>query len=141
MGLSAFLAQNALKTENIKHVVSTRFLDEDGAPEQWEIRCVNSEEDEQIRKDCTKRIPVPGKRGQYTAETDYNAYTTKLAVACTVYPNLNDVELQNSYSVLGADKLLKVMLKPGELADYLIKVQEINGFSTPLEDEVEVAKN
>lgn len=139
--LSGFFAENALKVENIKYVASKRFLDDKKKPIQWEIRSLTSKEDEELRKECTKRVPVNGKRGQYTMETDYNLYLGKLASACTVYPNLNDVELQNSYGVMGADTLLKTMLTAGEYAEYLSKIQEINGFDVSTEDMVEEVKN
>lgn len=139
--LSGFLAQNALKVENIKHIVSKRFVGEDGKPIPWEISCITSTEDEALRKACTKRIPVVGKRGQYTQETDYNLYLGKLAAMCTVFPKLDDAELQNSYGVMGGDALLKTMLTPGEYADYLTKIQEVNGFDITFEESVEEAKN
>ena len=139
--LTAFLCQNAVKVENIKHVVSKRFLDANGKPVPWEIRCLTSDEDETLRKECTKRVSVQGRKGQYTQETDYNLYLGKLAAACTVFPNLNDAELQNSYAVMGADALLKTMLTPGEYADYLTKIQEINGFDVIFEEAVADAKN
>lgn len=139
--LTAFLSQNAIKVENVKYVASKRFVNEDGKPLEWEIASITSEEDELLRKTCTKRMPVPGKRNMFTPETDFNAYITKQAVKCTLFPNLNDVELQNSYGVMGADQLLKVMLTPGEYADYISKVQEVNGFEVTLEDAVEEAKN
>lgn len=141
MSLSAFLSQNALKVDNIKHVVSHRFLDENGKPIEWEIKCITSTEDEGLRKSCLKRVPIPGKKNQYQRETDYDQYLGKLAVTCTVYPNLNDKELQDSYSVMGAEALLKTMLTPGEYADYLTKIQEVNGFETTLQEEVDEAKN
>lgn len=141
VNLSAFLKQNAVKEENIRVVVSKRFLDDEMNPVEWEIKGIASDEDEKIRKACTKKVPVPGKRGQFTQETDYNLYVGKLAAACTVFPNLNDADLQNNYGVMGADALLKAMLKVGEYADYLNKVQEINGFDQTLEDLVEEAKN
>jgi hypothetical protein len=68
-------------------------------------------------------------------------YLGKLAVACTVFPNLNAKELQDSYKVMGAEALLKAMLTPGEYASYVEKVQEVCGFSTPIEEEIEEAKN
>ena len=68
-------------------------------------------------------------------------YLGKLAVACTVYPNLNDKGLQDSYHVMGAEDLLKTMLTPGEYTDYVAKVQEVCGFDTTLQDEVDEAKN
>jgi len=139
--LSAFLSQNAIKDENIKYVASKRFLDEKGNPMEWEICCITSEEDEAIRKSCTRKVQVPGKRNQFTQETDYNKYLGKLAARCTLFPNLNDVDLQNSYGVMGDDIVLKKMLKPGEYADYLAKIQEVNGFEASMEDLVDEAKN
>ncbi|WP_330676803.1 phage tail assembly chaperone [Romboutsia lituseburensis] len=141
MSLSAFLSQNAIKIENEKHVVSKRFLDENKEPIKWEIQSINSQEDELLRKSCTKRLPIPGKKNQFTNETDYTKYVGLLAVKCTVYPNLNDAQLQDSYGVMGADELLKNMLSPGEYADYLNLVQKINGFEQSFEEKVEEAKN
>lgn len=139
--LSAFLAENALKVENIKHIVSKRFIGEDGNPIEWEIACITSSEDEQLRKDCTKRVQVPGKKNQFTQETDYNLYLGKLAAKCTVFPNLFDAELQDSYGVKGADALLKIMLTPGEYAEYLTKIQEVNGFDISFDEKVDEVKN
>jgi hypothetical protein len=139
--LSAFLAENAVQVENTKYIASKRFIGEDGKPMPWEIGCITSSDDEALRKASTKRIPVPGKRNQYTQDLDVNLDLGRLAAKCTVFPNLDDAELQNSYGVMGADALLKTMLTPGEYADYLLKVQDVNGFDTTFEDEVDEAKN
>lgn len=141
MSLSAFMAKNALKVDNIKYVVSKRFLDESKNPIEWEIKTITSTEDEAIRKACAKRVPIPGKKNQYQQETDYNLYLGKLAVACTVFPNLNDAGLQDSYGVMGAEALLKTMLTPGEYLGYITRVQEVCGFDSTLQDEVDEAKN
>lgn len=141
MSLSAFLAQNALQVENIKFVASKRFLDEQKNPVPWEIKTITGTEDEALRKSCAKRVPIPGKKNQYQRETDYDMYLGKLAVACTVFPDLTDKELQDSYRVMGAEALLKTMLTPGEYADYVSKVQEVCGFDTTLQDDVDEAKN
>lgn len=140
MSLTAFLAKNALKTENVKFAASRRFVDEKGKPVEWELRAMNGAEDEALRKSCTKRVPVPGKKNQYQRETDFDVYLGRLAVACTVFPNLNDKELQDSYQVMGAEALLKTMLTSGEYANYLTKVQEVCGFEA-MQDEVDEAKN
>lgn len=139
--LSAFLAENALPVENIKFVASRRFLSPDKKPMEWEIKAISSTDDEAIRKACTKRVPVPGKKNRFQRELDADAYLGKLAVACTVFPNLNDKELQDSYKVMGGDALLKAMLTPGEYADYLTKIQEVCGFDETLQDEVDEVKN
>ena len=139
--LSAFLAQNVEQEENIKYVASKRFLGEDKKPVEWELQSVTSEADESLRKSCTKKVLVPGKKNQYTQETDFEKYLGLLAVKCIVFPNLNDAELQNSYGVMGGDAALKAMLKPGEYQDLLKKVQEINGFDIGLEELVDEVKN
>lgn len=139
--LSAFLAENVLPVENIKFVASRRFLSVDGQPMEWEIKAISSTDDEEIRKGCTKRVPVPGKRNQYQRELDTDKYLGLLAVACTVFPNLNDKELQDSYKVMGGDALLKAMLTPGEYAEYLSKIQEVCGFDETFQDVVNEAKN
>ena len=107
----------------------------------WEIKTISATEDEALRKACAKRVPVPGKKNQYQRETDYDMYLGKLAVACTVFPDLNNADLQNSYHVMGGEALLKAMLTPGEYAEYVSKVQEVCGFDTTLQDEVDEAKN
>ncbi|BCI60641.1 phage tail assembly chaperone [Solibaculum mannosilyticum] len=140
--LSAFLAQNALPVENVKYVASKRFVDpQTGDPMQWELRALTSQEDEILRRACTKNVPLPGKKGQYTPQMDTNLYVAKMAAACTVYPDLNDASLQDSYHVMGAEALLKTMLLAGEYADYIQQVQAICGFDASFEDKVDEAKN
>ena len=79
---------------------------------------------------------------QFTGNTIYLCHFKHFfTVACTVFPNLNDKELQDSYKVMGADALLKTMLTPGEYAEYLTKIQEVCGFDTTMQDEVDEAKN
>ena len=137
---SMFMAGNAEKDEVVKYVASNRFKSK-GKPVAWEIKAVTSDLDEAIRKECTKRVPVPGKRGQYNQETDTDKYIGKLCVASTVFPNLNDAELQDSYGVKSADALLKAMLKPGEYTEYKAKVMEVNGYDMSMEELVDEAKN
>lgn len=137
--LSCFLAGNVEKRENQKVVISERFKD-NGKPVEWEIRSISADEDEVIRKSCTKKIPVPGKRGQYTNEFDANTYLAKLASKAVVFPDLNDAELQNSYGVMGAEQLLKSMLYKDEF-DKLTEVIVGASESEDINDLVEDAKN
>lgn len=118
-GLSAFFAQNARRNEVCEIVVSERFVDDQGRPVPWKIRCMTEAENERIKRDCPK-----DKRGY----PDADSYAARLIVASVVYPDLKDTELQQSYGVVGADALLREMLLPGEYARLAQKVQEINGF-------------
>lgn len=137
---SIFMAGNAVAEETVKFVASKRFTNK-GKPVEWEIKPIDSDLDEAIRKECTKKVPINGKRGQYTQETDTDKYLGKMCAACTVYPNLNDAELQDSYGVKSADALLKKMLKAGEYTEYKAKVMEINGYDMSMEELVDEAKN
>lgn len=138
--LSAFLAQNAQKIENQKVVASSRFRDENGNPIAWEITCISAAENQKLRKACIRQIPASGKRGQYVQETDMAAYQAKLAARCTVFPDLNDADLQESYGVMGAEALISAMLSPGEFDNYFLAITELCGFKS--EDElVAEAKN
>ena len=123
---SVFMAGANNANDTVKYVASKRFK-EKGKPVEWELKAVNSSLDEAIRKDCTKKVPIVGKRGQYNQETDTDKYIGKLCVACTVYPNLNDAELQDAYGVKSGDELLKKMLLPGEYTEYKAKIMEVNG--------------
>ena len=134
-----FMAGSA-KVENVKYVASKRFVDK-GKPVEWEIKAIDSDLDEALRKECTKRVPIPGKRGQYNQEVDTDKYMGRVCCACTVYPNLNDAALQDSYGVKSADALLKAMLLPGEYIEYKAKVMEVNGFDLSMDELVDEAKN
>lgn len=139
--LSAFLAQNAKQIENKNIIASKRFTDENGEPMKWEITCITAGENQQLRKSCTKNIPVPGgKRGQFTQSFDTAAYQAKLAAKCTVFPDLNDAELQESYGVMGAEQLVAAMLNSGEYDEYISAILDHNGFAD-LSEEIDEAKN
>ena len=72
---------------------------------------------------------------------DSNKYASLMAVTCTVYPNLNDKDLQDSYGVMGAEELIKVRLTSGEFANYIEKLEEVNKYQKPMDELVEEAKN
>ena len=137
--LSSFLRANATPVQNKHLQASKRFIGETGTPVEWELRCPTSTEDEELRRGACKKST--GDRGQSVSETDVSLYLGRLAAACTVHPDLNDKELQDSYGVMGADNLLRTMLTPGEYAEYLREVQKICGFDLPFDRLVDEAKN
>ena len=134
--LSCFLAANVEKRENKRVVISDRFRDK-GRPVEWELRSISAEEDEAIRKICTKRVPVVGKRNQFTQDFDANAYLAKLAAKAVVFPDLNDAELQNSYGVMGAEQLIKTMLYKDEfdkLTECLVEATQADDVNEAIEE-------
>ena len=135
---NTFMAHNAMKTEPLRIVASARFTGENGEPEGWLIAPITGAEDEELRREATRRIPAANGRGGFVPETDTNQYLGLLAARCTLYPDLEDAELQNSYGVLSPDSLLKTMLTAGEFAEYAARVQEVCGFD--MAEAVEDAK-
>ena len=138
---SAFMRENKIKRENVKFVASKSFVDEHGNPIEWEIKQISNKEDESLKRMCTKNIKVQGRGNVTRPELDTTLYMGKLAAACTVYPDLKNAELQNSYNVMGDDELLKEMLSTGEYAEYCVKVTEVNGFDVDINDKIDEAKN
>ena len=136
-----FMKSNKIKKENVMHPVTKSLTDENGEPLLWEIRPLTTKENESIREFCTIDVPVKGKPNMFRPKVDMNAYQTKLMCAAVVYPDLNSVELQNSYGVMSAEDLLKEMVDdPAEYTDLMMFVQKLSGFKT-LGEDVDDAKN
>ena len=139
--LRLFLKQNKKVKENTKYAATKSLVDENGEPLLWEIRPIKTKEDEKLRDECTREVPIPGKPNMYRYKLDVTEYMTKLAVASIVFPNLYDAELQDSYGVKTPEDLLKEMIDdPGEYNELLLFIQNFNGFSA-LDDKVEEVKN
>ena len=117
-----------------------KIIDENGKAMECAITCITAAENQKLRKDSLRNIPVPGKRGQYTQEMDTAQYQAKLAARCVVFPDLNNAELQESYGVMGAEQLTGAMLTPAEFGDLIIAITELCGFTADGEL-VDEAKN
>lgn len=138
--LSAFMRPNVAEIANAKIAPSPRFKGEDGKPLEWEIRCISADEYARIRSACIKQVPVPGKKNQFTQQIDTYAFQARVAARCTVFPDLNDAELQDSWGVAKPEELLGAMLIGGEFDDYVTEVFRVNGFKAE-GDLVDEAKN
>lgn len=135
MSLSAFLKQNAFKELEEEVIVSDRFIDEEGKVIPFKLKAITSRETEAIRQRCI----VKNKAGA-TIDMDMLKFQRLLAAACITYPNLKDVELQDSYGVHGEGELLESMLLVGEYQLLLQNIERINGLK-PFNTLVEEAKN
>ena len=138
--LSAFMRANVEQIENHKYAASPRIRGEDGKPMEWEICCISADEYARIRSGCIRQVPVPGKKNQFTQQLDTYTFQARVAAACTVFPDLTNAELQDSWGVTKPEDLVGAMLIGGEFDDYITEVFEVNGFKA--EDElVDEAKN
>lgn len=136
MSLKSFLRESAKQPENIKVIISRRFLDENGEPERWELKAITDDEHSKIKDACTVKSIF---KGRQTSTFNSPRYTRLLAAASVVYPDLNDAELQKSYGVIGADEVLGKMLIAGEMTELQRIVQELDGFD--LEESMTEVKN
>lgn len=103
--LTAFLAGSAPRG-NLRLVVSARFVDEQGKPQEWELQPLTAADWQELLSagqaaGAGRRAPVQDIFLQLLAKS-------------IIWPDLNSAELQDSYGVLGAEQLLLKMLSPGE---------------------------
>lgn len=139
---SKFMKANKTVKENEMHAVTKSLCDENGSPLQWEFRHLTSKQNDTIRDECTREIPVPGKANMYRQKLDASKYLHKLIAASVVSPDLYDSELQDSYGVCTPEELLYALVDdPGEYSDLAAYVQKLNGFDASFDDKVDEAKN
>ena len=138
--LKAFMAESAIKYDVVNYIASERFVDEKGNPIPWRIKILNETQLDKLKSQCKKRVYNP-KTQQTQIETDTSKLADLMIENSVIYPNLNNAELQNSYSAIGAIELAKKMLIPGEYNDLILAVNEANGFKSGMEEKIKRAKN
>lgn len=111
MGQEYFYRESRKDREE-REVLLTERLTKDGGQMLFRIRPMSQRENESIWKRCGE---------------DENRYERMVLAESVVFPDLKDAELQNSYGVVGAERLLGKLLLAGE-SDALRKaVEHING--------------
>lgn len=139
---SRFMKANKIAKPNEKYAPTTTLQDENGKPLEWEFKQIISKENEALRDSCTIEVPVKGKPNLYRPKVKTAEYLAKMIVASTVYPDLYDKELQDSYGVMTPEELLYAMVdNAGEYQDFTVWMQKFQGFTKNLDDKVDEAKN
>lgn len=141
-GFSLFMKANKIKKQNGFYAPTATLLDEDGKPLKWEFRHLTSKENNSLRDECTREVPVTGKPNLYRPVLDTSRYISKMLTASTVVPDLYDEELQDSYGVKTPEDLLYAMVDDaGEYQEFASWMQAFQGFTKGLEEKAEEAKN
>ena len=139
---SRFMKANKIAKPNEKYAPTTTLQDENGKPLEWEFKQITSKENEALRDSCTIEVPVKGKPNLYRPKVKTAEYLAKMIVASTVYPDLYDKELQDSYGVMTPEELLYAMVdNAGEYHEFTMWMQKFQGFTKNLDDKVDEAKN
>ena len=128
---SLFMKANKAKKENGKYAPTKSLTDDSGKPLEWEFKHISSKENEELRESCTIEVQIKGKPN-----------LSRMVVASTVYPDLYDKELQDSYGVMTPEELVFAMIDdPGEYNSLGEWLQRFQGFTKSLEEKVDEAKN
>lgn len=140
--LKLFLKGNKKERETTEYAATKSLCDENGEPLKWTIKALTTKENDQIREECTKEIPVTGKPNMYRTKVNTSRYIAMMISRAVVFPDLNDTQLQNSYGVVTPEDLLKEMVDtPAEYDAFAQFVQQFSGFDTSLTEKVDEAKN
>lgn len=129
---NAFMKSNVKQSETVK-------LKLDRFDEPIELRALTSGESDKINERCF--VNKPGIKGRQERVFDVVRYNRGISAASIVYPDLNDVDLQESYEVRGAENLFSELFLLGEAAQILEKVTEISGIGQSINEDIEEAKN
>lgn len=139
---SLFMKQNKAVKENGKYAPTKSLVDNNKKPLEWEFRHISSKENENLRDSSTIEVQVTGKPNLFRPKLKTSEYLSKMIVASTVYPDLYDKELQDSYGVMTPEDLVFAMVDdPGEYNDLCEWLQKFQGFTKPFEEKVDEAKN
>ena len=111
MGQEHFYRENR-KDRQEREVLLTERLAKDGGQMLFRIRPMSQRENEDIWKRCGE---------------DEKRYEGAVLAESVVFPDLKDAALQNSYGVVGAERLLGKLLLAGEYDRLRMAVEEING--------------
>lgn len=123
MSLNGFFKNKAKQVDDVRVVVSERFLDEEtGKPWEWVLHPLSTKAVEEITKKNTVTKLVDGKKVKETNEENLNADLLEKVV---LFPRLNDAELQDSYGVTNVNDLLGTMLYPGETQELIKALEDV----------------
>ena len=139
---SRFMKENKNVKPNERYAPTATLQDENGKPLEWEFKQISSRENEALRDACTMEVQVKGKPNLFRPKVKTAEYLAKMIVASTVYPDLYDVGLQDSYGVKTPEELLYALVdNAGEYQEVTVWMQKVQGFTKSLDDKVEEAKN
>ncbi|EOT26509.1 hypothetical protein C805_00601 [Eubacterium sp. 14-2] len=139
---SRFMKENKFNRENGTYAPTSSLTDETGKPLEWEFRHVSSKENEDLRDSCTIEVQVTGKPNLFRPRVNSSQYLVRLIATSTVFPDLYDAGLQDSYGVKTPEDLVYALVDdPGEYQRLGSWIQKFQGFDKALEEKVNEAKN
>jgi hypothetical protein len=127
--LLQFLAENNI-TEITKEInVSKRM------PEKFKIKTMVQSKFNELQKKCTSKTTKEG------TSFDGGKFNVLAILECCIYPNFNNADFVNSMKAVTPYEAVCKCLLPGEISELSAKIQELSGFNTDINEEIEEAKN
>jgi hypothetical protein len=103
---------------------------------------IENKENEELRDANTIEVQVTGKPNLFRPKLITSKYLMAMIVKSTVFPDLYDKELQDSYGVMTPEDLVYAMVDDaGEMQDFQLWMQKFQGFTKSLDEKVDEAKN
>ncbi len=140
-GLRSFLYEENEQYKEIRYPATKKFVDENGKVLEWVLRPLSKDELEDIYEESLKKVIVEGEAGYLGHIYDPNTYMSKLTTKSIVFPNLKDLELQESYNVHNEEELLKKLIdSPLEYRKFCEFVEELNEKTMNFDNDIEEIK-
>jgi len=140
--MKQFLKANKKTKSNAFYAASENFVDENGKPIPWELKPLSAQDNERIKDECTTIVETKDRGMRAHPKVDVKAMQTKQVVASVVFPDLHNIELQNSYGVKDAENLLFAMLdEAGDYQNLVMFMLKYNRLNISLDEKIEEAKN
>lgn len=138
--LKGFFKENVKESSRKTYqvAISDRFLDDDGNPIKWEIEALLPNQYMRIVNNAGAKIDPKTK--EVTLD-DTSASLYELIGKCIKYPDLKDVDLQDSYGVVGVPALIDAMLNAKEFLLLNNVLTEIHTADKDVNDLVNEIKN
>lgn len=102
---------------------------------KFKVKAMSQEEYTGYQNRCRSKIKKGG--------MDFNLgkFNLLIVIGQTVYPNLKSEDLLRKANCNTAEEFVTKKLLPGEIITLASKIQEISGFDTDINEDVEEAKN
>ena len=126
--VKGFLKQNIVEEDEIKVYPTTKFRDEKGELLAFKLKPITQDQAEHIKEGCIETI-VDNNNVFVGKQVNYDKYIKRVILASITQPDLTDKELQQSYGVDKADKLLDQMLNFAERAKFEAQVSKKLGLN------------
>lgn len=133
--LFAFLHPTEIE-ERVEVFVSDRFKDENGNVKPFIVRALQQEENEAIRRRCTKTKKATG-GGTYET-LDKTAYSNALILEAVVFPDLKLKAFCDKFGVVDPSLVPAKMLTVGEYSRLVEGIMAASGLDDDVEEK---AKN